>query len=88
MTFSLYIADFPVVPGRGDPQYLEPLFPYRLFVPTLLNVSMIVFAVFLTPYFNPPVMALGWAVLVGGLAQLLYQLPHLKKRSACWSCHG
>jgi putative peptidoglycan lipid II flippase len=49
------------------------------FVPTLLNVSMIVFALFLTPYFDPPVMALGWAVLAGGLAQLLYQLPHLKK---------
>lgn len=49
------------------------------FVPTLLNVSMIVFALFLTPYFDPPVMALGWAVLVGGLAQLLYQLPALKR---------
>ncbi|WXL25106.1 murein biosynthesis integral membrane protein MurJ [Ectopseudomonas mendocina] len=49
------------------------------FVPTLLNVSMIVFALFLTPYFDPPIMALGWAVLVGGLMQLLYQLPHLKK---------
>ncbi|MGV8844613.1 MAG: murein biosynthesis integral membrane protein MurJ [Pseudomonas sp.] len=49
------------------------------FVPTLLNLSMIGFALFLTPYFNPPVMALGWAVLVGGLLQLLYQLPHLKK---------
>ena len=24
-------------------------------------------------------MALGWAVLAGGLAQLLYQLPHLKR---------
>ena len=34
---------------------------------------------FLTPYFDPPVMALGWAVLAGGLAQLLFQLPHLKK---------
>lgn len=48
-------------------------------MPTLLNVAMIVFSVFLTPYFDPPVMALGWAVLAGGLAQLLYQLPHLKK---------
>ncbi|ANI62526.1 MULTISPECIES: murein biosynthesis integral membrane protein MurJ [Pseudomonas] len=54
-------------------------FSVPAFVPTLLNVSMIIFAVFLTPYFDPPVMALGWAVLVGGLAQLLYQLPHLKK---------
>ena len=54
-------------------------FSVPAFVPTLLNVSMIVFALFLTPYFEPPVMALGWAVLAGGLAQLLYQLPHLKK---------
>jgi len=54
-------------------------FSVPAFVPTLLNVSMIIFALFLTPYFDPPVMALGWAVLAGGLAQLLYQLPHLKK---------
>ncbi|WP_027896615.1 murein biosynthesis integral membrane protein MurJ [Zestomonas thermotolerans] len=54
-------------------------FSVPAFVPTLLNVSMIVFALFLAPYFDPPVMALGWAVLAGGLAQLLYQLPHLKK---------
>ncbi|MDN6871396.1 murein biosynthesis integral membrane protein MurJ [Pseudomonas citronellolis] len=54
-------------------------FSVPAFVPTLLNVSMIVFSLFLTPYFDPPVMALGWAVLAGGLAQLLYQLPHLKK---------
>ncbi|WP_439859708.1 murein biosynthesis integral membrane protein MurJ [Pseudomonas sp. MBLB4136] len=54
-------------------------FSVPAFVPTLLNVSMIVFALWLTPYFDPPIMALGWAVLVGGLLQLLYQLPHLKK---------
>ncbi|MEE9101541.1 murein biosynthesis integral membrane protein MurJ [Pseudomonas nitroreducens] len=54
-------------------------FSVPAFVPTLLNVSMILFSLFLTPYFDPPIMALGWAVLAGGLAQLLYQLPHLKK---------
>ncbi|ARU89817.1 murein biosynthesis integral membrane protein MurJ [Pseudomonas sp. M30-35] len=54
-------------------------FSVPAFVPTLLNISMIVFALFLSPYFDPPIMALGWAVLVGGLLQLLYQLPHLKK---------
>ncbi|MGE8501055.1 murein biosynthesis integral membrane protein MurJ [Pseudomonas berkeleyensis] len=54
-------------------------FSVPAFVPTLLNVSMIVFALFLTPYFDPPIMALGWAVLVGGLLQLLWQLPHLRK---------
>ncbi len=54
-------------------------FSVPAFVPTLLNLAMIFFALFLTPYFHPPVMALGWAVLAGGLLQLLYQLPHLKK---------
>lgn len=62
-------------------------FSVPAFTPTLLNLAMIGFALFLTPYFNPPVMALGWAVLVGGLLQLLYQLPHLKK-SACWCCRA
>ncbi|WP_288448780.1 murein biosynthesis integral membrane protein MurJ [uncultured Pseudomonas sp.] len=54
-------------------------FSVPAFVPTLLNVSMIVFALFLTPYFDPPIMAMAWATLVGGLAQFLYQLPHLKR---------
>ncbi|MCT8341857.1 MULTISPECIES: murein biosynthesis integral membrane protein MurJ [Photorhabdus] len=54
-------------------------FSVPAFAPTLLNISMIVFALFVAPYCNPPVMALGWAVVVGGILQLLYQLPHLKK---------
>ncbi|VXB27367.1 conserved hypothetical protein; putative inner membrane protein [Pseudomonas sp. 8AS] len=54
-------------------------FSVPAFVPTLLNVSMIIFMLFLAPYFDPPIMALAWAVLVGGLLQMLYQLPHLKK---------
>ncbi|WP_028695916.1 murein biosynthesis integral membrane protein MurJ [Pseudomonas cremoricolorata] len=54
-------------------------FSVPAFTPTLLNVAMIGFAVFLTPYFDPPIMALAWGVLAGGLAQLLYQLPALKR---------
>lgn len=54
-------------------------FSIPAFAPTLLNVSMIGFALFAAPYFNPPVMALAWAVVVGGVLQLGYQLPHLRK---------
>ncbi|MNS77835.1 putative peptidoglycan biosynthesis protein MurJ [compost metagenome] len=54
-------------------------FSVPAFTPTLLNVAMIAFAALLTPYFDPPIMALAWGVLAGGLAQLLYQLPALKK---------
>ncbi len=43
--------------------------------PALLNVAFIVFALFLVPYFDPPVMALAWAVFLGGVLQLGFQLP-------------
>lgn len=54
-------------------------FSVPAFTPTLLNVSFIICSLLLTPYFHPPVLVLGWAVFIGGVAQLLYQLPHLKK---------
>jgi len=54
-------------------------FSVPAFAPTLLNVSMIGFALFAAPLFHPPVLALAWAVTVGGVLQLFYQLPHLKK---------
>ncbi|MGK2946864.1 MAG: murein biosynthesis integral membrane protein MurJ [Candidatus Malihini olakiniferum] len=54
-------------------------FSVPAFTPTFLNISMIGFALFATPYFNPPVLALAWAVLAGGVLQLVYQLPHLNK---------
>ncbi|KQN56681.1 murein biosynthesis integral membrane protein MurJ [Erwinia sp. E602] len=54
-------------------------FSVPAFAPTLLNVSMIGFALFAAPHFNPPVLALAWAVVAGGVLQLGYQLPHLRK---------
>ncbi len=54
-------------------------FSVPAFTPTLLNVSFIACSLLLTPYFDPPVLTLAWAVFFGGIAQLAYQLPHLKK---------
>lgn len=54
-------------------------FSVPAFVPTFLNLSMIGFTLFATPYFNPPVLALAVGVVVGGVLQLLYQLPYLKQ---------
>ncbi|STZ77319.1 murein biosynthesis integral membrane protein MurJ [Bergeriella denitrificans] len=54
-------------------------FSIPAFTPTLLNVSFIVFALFFVPYFDPPVTALAWAVFVGGVLQLVFQLPWLAK---------
>ncbi len=49
------------------------------FTPILLNLCFIGAALWLAPYFNPPIMALAWAVFVAGFVQLAFQLPFLKK---------
>jgi putative peptidoglycan lipid II flippase len=52
-------------------------FSVPAFAPVLLNVSFIVFALWLTPYFDPSIEALAWAVFAGGLLQLAFLLPFL-----------
>jgi putative peptidoglycan lipid II flippase len=54
-------------------------FSVPAFTPTLLNVAFIVFALWLAPYFDPPVKALAWAVFAGGALQLAFQLPFLAR---------
>ncbi len=54
-------------------------FAVPAFTPVLLNVSFIVCAAFLAPYFDPPVMVLGWAVFAGGVLQLAFQVPFLAR---------
>lgn len=47
--------------------------------PVLLNVSLILCAVYLRPHLSTPVMALAWGVLIAGVAQLTFQLPFLAR---------
>jgi putative peptidoglycan lipid II flippase len=54
-------------------------FAVPAFTPVLLNVSFIAGAAFFTDRFDPPVLVLAWAVSVGGLLQLMLQLPFLAK---------
>jgi putative peptidoglycan lipid II flippase len=54
-------------------------FAVPAFTPVLLNVSFIVAAAFAAPYFHPPVAALAWAVFIGGVLQLAFQLPFLAR---------
>lgn len=54
-------------------------FSVPAFAPVLLNVAMIAAALWAAPYFDPPVLALGWGVALGGVLQLAWMLPHLKK---------
>ncbi|MBA4740755.1 MAG: murein biosynthesis integral membrane protein MurJ [Burkholderiales bacterium] len=52
-------------------------FAVPAFTPALLNISFILSSLYLTPYFDPPIMALGLAILLGGIAQLAFQIPFL-----------
>jgi putative peptidoglycan lipid II flippase len=54
-------------------------FSVPAFTPVLLNFSFIGCALFLAPIMHPPVLALAWAVFLGGILQLLFQVPFLLK---------
>jgi len=45
--------------------------------PAFLNVAFIAGAAFFAGYFDPPVLVLAWAVFVGGVLQLAFQVPYL-----------
>lgn len=45
--------------------------------PVLLNVCLISAAVWLSPYFAEPAMAIAWGVLAAGMVQLVFQMPFL-----------
>ena len=54
-------------------------FSVPAFTPVLLNVSLILSAIFLSKHMDTPIMALAWGVLIGGVAQLAFQIPFLRK---------
>jgi putative peptidoglycan lipid II flippase len=54
-------------------------FALPAFTSVVLNVVMIVFAAWLSPYFERPVVALAVGVFVGGVLQVFIQLPALMR---------
>lgn len=50
------------------------------FTPVLLNICMILAALYLCPELPQPVMGLAWSVLIAGILQLLFQLPFLYQK--------
>jgi len=54
-------------------------FAIPAFTPVLLNLSFIGMALFAAPWFDPPVLALAWAVFIGGILQLALQLRPLAR---------
>ena len=54
-------------------------FAVPAFTPILLNICLISAALLSTHLFEVPVMALGWGVMIAGIAQLAFQLPFLAR---------
>jgi putative peptidoglycan lipid II flippase len=49
------------------------------FTPVLLNLSVIAAALFIAPHVDPPILALAWGTFLGGVLQLIFQVPALKR---------
>jgi putative peptidoglycan lipid II flippase len=47
------------------------------FTPVLLNVCMIIAAVWMAPHFAQPIVALAWGVFIAGAVQMVFQWPFL-----------
>lgn len=54
-------------------------FAVPAFAPVLLNLSFIFATLVLADYFDPPIYALAAGVVIGGLAQLAWQIPALRR---------
>ena len=54
-------------------------FAVPAFTPVLLNLSIIGSAIWLSPRLGEPTLALAVGVFIAGVAQLLFQLPFLRK---------
>lgn len=49
------------------------------FSPVLLNIVLILSMIFISPYMNPPILGLAIGVFIGGVVQLVWQLPAMKR---------
>ena len=54
-------------------------FAVPAFTPVLLNISLILTAIYLSPKLDEPITALAWGVFIAGVVQLLFQVPFLLK---------
>ena len=54
-------------------------FAIPAFTPILLNIGLIIAAIFISPHLDVPVVSLAWAVSIAGLVQLFFQWPFLRR---------
>jgi putative peptidoglycan lipid II flippase len=74
-----YILFVSLVSLAGGVLNVYRRFAIPAFTPVLLNVAIIGAAIFLSRYCDPPILALAWGVLIGGVAQLALQIAPLAR---------
>jgi putative peptidoglycan lipid II flippase len=74
-----YILFMSLVAMAGGVLNTFSRFAIPAFTPVLLNLSFIGMSLFAAPWFDPPVLALAWAVFIGGALQLALQVPALMR---------
>jgi putative peptidoglycan lipid II flippase len=74
-----YILFMSLVAMAGGVLNTFSRFAIPAFTPVLLNLSFIGMSLFAVPWFDPPVLALAWAVFIGGALQLALQVPALAR---------
>lgn len=74
-----YILFISLVALAGGILNAHRAFAIPALTPALLNLSFIGCALWLAPLVDPPVLALAWAVVIGGLLQLGFQIPALMR---------
>jgi putative peptidoglycan lipid II flippase len=72
-----YLFFISLVSLAGGVLNVHRRFAIPAFTPVLLNVSVIAAALLLAKHVDPPILALGWGVFIGGVAQLALQVPPL-----------
>jgi putative peptidoglycan lipid II flippase len=74
-----YILFMSIVALAGGVLNTWSRFAIPAITPVLLNLAFIGMALFAAPYFDPPVLALAWAVFLGGVLQVALQLRPLAR---------
>ena len=74
-----YILFISLVSLAGGVLNVYRRFAIPAFTPVLLNLSIIGAAIFLSRFFDPPIVALAWGVFIGGVAQLALQIAPLAR---------
>ena len=76
LTFP-YLFFISLTAFAGGVMQVHNRFAAPAFTPVLLNLSLIGCALWLSPWLEPPVMALAWGVLIAGISQFVFQIPFL-----------